>query len=192
MRLPAAILAAWLAPAAAIAQMPAAPFVTPQHDVDVTYLIPVPGHAPGDPEAFATQRMRWSAGLWRQRLDPPGIAYMITDYRGQTMLVVDPGRGAALLLPAPANSVKPPGVRASGRYARLGEERVAGTPCTEWRTTDDSGATSLVCFTADGVMLRARHGQRILIEAARIRYAPQEASLFEPPPGTRIRSAGSR
>ncbi len=161
----------------------AAPFVTPQHDVDVTYVI-----AGADPlMPRLTQRMRWSAALWRQRLDPPGAASMITDYRAQTLLVIDPERRQALLLPAPANDVRPAGQRAHGSYARIGEQLVAGTRCTEWRMPDASGASSLVCFTADGVMLRASQGDRVLLEAVRVSYAPQDAALFSAPPGLVVR-----
>ena len=117
---------------------------------------------------------------------------MITDYRSQMLLLIDPARGKALLVPAPANGVRPAGVRASGNYVRTGEQSVAGTPCTEWRTVDDSGAASLVCFTADGVMLRARHGDAVLIEATAIRYATQDPSLFALPPGMQLRGPPAR
>ena len=186
---------------AAIAEPVPAPFVTPQRDVDVTYWIAGPdkGLDPGKP-AIATQRMRWSASLWRQRLDPPGSAVMITDYRSRTLLVIEPaardapsGTGpVAVLLPAPASGVQPSGVRATGSYRRAGEQTIAGVSCTEWRMPDDSGTESVVCFTADGVMLRARHGDHTLIEAARISYATQDPALFSAPPGTTIRTPPAR
>ena len=71
---------------------------------------------------------------------------------------------------------------------RIDDQRVAGVPCTRWRTRDDSGVPSVVCLTADGVTLRAQRDGRILIEAVRISYAAQDASLFEAPPGIVTRS----
>jgi hypothetical protein len=191
-----AVLLAFAMPGASQAQpMPAAtPFVTPQRDVDVTYLIARPGNAgdpPGIPGPAMTQRMRWSAALWRQRIDPPGAAIMITDYRRHELLVIDPVRRQALRFPAP-NRVLPPGVRASGPYTRLGDQVVAGTPCTEWRTPDASGVQSQVCFTADGVLLRARHDAEILMQAVQVHYAIQDPALFSPAPDVTVQAPSSR
>jgi hypothetical protein len=188
------VLLALSVPSAAHAQAAATPFVTPQRDVDVIYVIARPAEATGSagiPGPVMTQRMRWSAALWRQRIDPPGAAVMITDYRSHELLVIDPVRRQALQFPAP-NSVMPPGVRASGSYVRLGEQVVAGTPCTEWRTPDASGVSSQVCFTDDGVMLRARHDTEILMEAAQVRYAIQDPALFNLPAGVTVQIPPSR
>ncbi len=200
----AAVIVALLSPPGpADAQMPAAgslptPFVTPQRDVDVTYLLAGPPAAPGGLPGAMTQRMRWSVALWSQRLDPAGNAYMITDYRARRMLVVDPRRRSATMLPLPgggaqgAGGVQAPGLRATGHYQRLGGDTVAGTPCTEWRTLDDGGAESTICLTDDGVLLRARHGQQILLLASSVRYGPQDPSLFSAPSGSRIEPAPSQ
>ncbi len=188
---------------AATAQDIPNPFVTPQRDVDVTYLVAGPAPAPADagpaalqPPSVMAQRMRWSVSLWSQRLDPPGNAYMITDYRARRILVVDPRHATATLLPLPATrpggGVQAPGLRATGRYGRLGDDKVAGTPCTEWRTIDDSGADSVICLTPDGVLLRARHAGKVLLVASRVSYAPQDPSLFAAPPGTRVEQPPSQ
>ncbi|WP_428374665.1 hypothetical protein [Lichenicoccus sp.] len=178
------------------------PFVTPQRDVDVTYLIAGPRSAAVDPgsalppPSVMTQRMRWSAALWSQRLDPAGNAYMITDYRARRILVVDPRRATATLLPLPATppggGVQSPGLRATGRYDRLGEDAVAGLPCTEWRTIDDGGADSVICLTPDGVLLRARHAGQVLLLASRVSYAAQDPALFAAPSGTRVEQPPSQ
>lgn len=188
-----AVLLALSASRVAHAQAAETPFVTPQRDVDVTYVIAQPAEAasPGIPGPVMTQRMRWSAALWRQRIDPPGAAVMITDYRSHELLVIDPVRRQALRFPAP-NSVLPPGMRAAGSYVRLGERVVAGTPCTEWRTPDASGVPSQVCFTADGVMLRARRDAEVLVQAAQVRYAIQDPALFSLPPGVTVQTPPSR
>nr|WP_321986494.1 hypothetical protein [uncultured Lichenicoccus sp.] len=179
------------------------PFVTPQRDVDVTYLIAGPRASPArtapsalQPPSVMSQRMRWSASLWSQRLEPAGNAYMITDYRARRILVVDPRRAIATLLPLPATQpgggVQAPGARATGRYDRLGEDAVAGISCTEWRTADDAGADSVICLTPDGVLLRARHGAQVLLVASRVSYAAQDPALFAAPAGTRVEQPPSQ
>ena len=180
------VLGTLAATAAAASPLPAAPFVTPQRDADVTYRVAASGGS------ASTQRMRWSAQLWRQRLDTPERTSMITDYRSQTLLIVDWSRRQALLLAAPVNRVQPPGQRATGAYAPAGERVIAGVPCNDWRTTDDHGAVTTVCFTADGVMLRAIRDDRTLVEADRVSYAPQPADLFRAPADIVVRRAASR
>ena len=182
----------------AAAEAPATPFVTPQRDVDVTYLIAGPPASPGALPTAMTQRMRWSVSLWSQRLDPAGNAYMITDYRAHRLLVVDPRLHSATMLPLPpagargGSGVLAPGLRATGQYDRLGRDNVAGTGCTEWRTLDDAGTQSVICLTDDGVLLRARHGPQVLLVASRVSYAPQDPALFSAPPGSRIDQAPTR
>ena len=196
-------LGALIAGCPAAAQDTANPFVTPQRDVDVTYLIAGPrpdvatdGGSALQPPTVMSQRMRWSVALRSQRLDPAGNAYMITDYRARRILVIDPHRASAMLLPLPTTrpggGVQAPGLRATGRYDRLDADAVAGIPCTDWRTVDDSGADSVICLTGDGVLLRARHAGQVLLLAARVRYGPQDPALFSAPPGTRVEQPPSR
>ena len=66
---------------------------------------------------------------------------------------------------------------------RRGQDQVAGLPCTEWETRDSQGQPALTCFTADGVMLRARRGAAVLAIATRVAYGPMDPALFNAPPG---------
>jgi hypothetical protein len=39
----------------------------------------------------------------------------------------------------------------------------------------------VVCVTADGVLLRARRGERTVLTASRVAYGPQDPALFRLP-----------
>ncbi len=160
------------APAAAAADHPP---ILPQRDVDVTYrLLQTPPGAPA-----MTQRQRWSASTGRLRVDPPtpGL-YMIVDYRAKRMAVVKPADRAVLDV-ASADPGTP------GAYTRRDAASVAGLPCTNWQTADAGGRETMLCLTADGVMLRASHGGHVLLEAVAVSYAAQDPAAFVPPDGFR-------
>lgn len=156
------------------------PLLQPTRDVEVTYQT-----APGG--TATEQRTRWLAAEHRMRLDTPAPGlYMIVDYAARRMsMVSDRDRGvvdmAAGAGPLPGGAGGAPG----GAYARRGTDRVAGLPCTEWQTTDSEGAATLACITDDGVMLRARRGTEVLVQAARVRYGPQDPAAFRVPDGYR-------
>ena len=172
----AAVLALALAPAVSAAERPP---ITPQRDVDVTYVT----GAAQDGVSPLVQRMRWSVASGRLRVDPPTAGlYMIVDYRAKRMAVVKPADRAVLDV-----STAGPGLpgSAAGDYSRRGAGQAAGLPCTDWLTTDAAGQETLLCLTADGVMLRASQGGRVLLEARSVSYAPQDPAAFLPPDGYR-------
>ena len=182
------------APAAASAQDagPAAarPLVVPQHDVDVSYAMSAPS-ASGVTIPLV-QRMRFSVAGERQRVDPPGNGtFMITDYGTGRMIVLQPEQRLATILPAPGGPIALHGPPATGDYRRLGTGSVAGVPCTDWATRDVAGHDSVVCFTADGVLLRAMQAGRVLVQATRVEETPQPAEVFAVPPGFRVQAAPS-
>jgi hypothetical protein len=160
---------------------PDRPAPLPTRDVDVTY-------QSRQGEVVLEQRSRFTVQAQRMRLDmpTPGL-YMIVDYKTRTMAVVSDGDRGVLEMAAPAGAA--PGLDAAASYARRGEDRVAGLACTEWETRDSQGQASWACFTADGVMLRARRGDKVLAIATRVAYAPNDPGLFTIPPDYR-RTAG--
>ena len=163
----AALISLCLAGAAAAQERPV---ITPTRDVDVTYRA-----------GAVEQRMRWLAAEQRLRIDPPGSdLYMLVDYHARRMQMVRPSDQKVVDLPTPATL---PGQPPAGRYARGGAASVAGLACTEWQTRDAAGDPATVCFTPDGVMLRAVRGGAVLVEAQRVAYGPQDAALFRIPPG---------
>ncbi len=174
--LPAAALLAVLTvlPARAQADRPA---TLPTRDVDVTYRM-------GQGEQAMSQRSRWSAAERKMRLDTPtpGV-YAIVDYAAGTMAMVSERSRGVLDLPTPAGGL--PGQAASGSapFTRRGSTQIAGLPCTEWETRDLGGQATLICFTDDGVLLQARHGAQVLVEATRVAYGALDPAAFAVPPG---------
>ena len=120
----------------------------------------------------------------------PGV-YMIVDYAARRMSmvserdrgVVEMASGAGPLSVAPGGAAS--GAFPEGGHTRRGTDRVAGLPCTEWQTTDSEGAPTLACITEDGVLLRARRGNEVMVQAARVRYGPQDPAAFRVPDGYR-------
>ena len=150
------------------------PTLVPTRDVDVTYRA-----------AEIDQRMRWLASGHKLRIDPPGAGmFMIVDYDSHRMDMVRPGDRKAVELPSPAGL---PGASSpAGAYVRRGVETVAGLSCTDWDTTDNGGGAATVCFTADGVMLRASRAGKVLVEANSVAYRPQDPADFVVPPGFQL------
>ena len=150
------------------------PALVPTRDVDVTY------HAQG-----IDQRMRWLAAGHKLRIDPPGAGvFMVVDYDAHRMAMVRPADRKAVDLPSPGEL--PGAAGPSGTYVRRGGETVAGLSCTDWDTRDNSGATATVCFTGDGVLLRASKDGKVLAEATSVAYAPQNPADFVVPPGFQV------
>ncbi|MGI3778833.1 MAG: hypothetical protein ACRYGC_16200 [Janthinobacterium lividum] len=180
----AVLLAVLCLPPAARAEAP--PLLIPTRDVDVVYRMPPPPGAAATPATTPapTQRLRWRVADRRLRVDPPGEGvFMIVDYAAHSMEMVEIGARQVIDMPPP------PGLGAAApsgaRFERLGQASVADTACTEWRTTDMQGAAATVCLTPDGVLLRAASGSRVMAEATRVSYAPQDTILFRVPDGYR-------
>jgi hypothetical protein len=169
-------LLALLAPAAS-AWAQDRPLLLPARDVDVTYDI-------AGTNALLHQRLRWDVADRLLRVDPPGAGlYMIVNYAEDRLSVVRAQDRSVLRLPAAAARL--PGAGAT-RFARLGERSIAGLACTEWRTEDTAGLPAELCLTADGVLLGARSGMRVMLAASRVDYAPQPAVLFQVPDDYRV------
>ncbi len=160
---------AMLLPVAALAD---APVVQPMHDVDITYKVPVAGGS----DMALLQRFRYSASLRRQRVDLPTSGnWMVLDFATHRMMAVrDESHEVA---EAPVPEATTPG------YMRLGSDTVAGLVCTEWQTQDLRGQQTVTCYTEDGLLLRARSGNRVLIQAVSVNRAAQDAGIFAVPDG---------
>ena len=155
------------------------PPTIPLRDVDVTYQVTQP--VPGGPAL--SQRMRWLVASGRLRVDPPtpGL-FMIVDYPANRMSVVKLADRAVLDVPTAGPGL--PGA-AAGTFAVRDSGVVAGLACSNWQTTDAAGQDTLLCLTADGVMLRASQKGRILLEATAVSYGPQDPAAFKAPDGFR-------
>ena len=152
-----------------------APVVQPTRDVDVTYRVPVPGGG----DASLLQRLRWSAGSRRQRVDLPTSGnWMVLDFGSHRMELVRDESREVVDLPAPRTADQ---AGAGAGYTREGDAQVAGLACTQWRTIDTRGEVTDACYTGDGVLLRAVAGSRVLMEAISVKYEAQGGELFVPP-----------
>ena len=153
------------------------PVTRPTRDVDVTYVAAVGGQE-------VKQRTRTLAGAGEIRIDTPTPGfYMILNRGAHTMeMVSDTDRGVLQMPYDPAAGA--PGSNGSSdaaTYKRLGAATVAGLSCTEWATTDTAGSQVAACFTGDGVLLRARAGERVLVQAASVRYERLDPAIFAIP-----------
>jgi hypothetical protein len=171
---PVFVLAALALPVPCLAETP---IVQPTRDVDVTYKVPVAG---GNDMAIL-QRLRFSASLRRQRVDLPTSGnWMMLDFATKQMAMVRDESHEIVDLPAPDTASQPGGGAA---FTRVGSARVAGLDCTEWHTRDTRGQETVACYTADGVLLRARNENTVLMEAVDVNYAPQGPEVFALPEG---------
>ncbi len=126
--------------------------------------------------------MRWDVQDRRLRVDPPTAGlYMLIDLKARQITMVREADRKLLVLPQGAASL--PGETRDGAFTRRGTDTVAGIGCTEWDTQDSAGQPTTVCISPDGVLLRARSGPRLIVEAVRVTYAPQAAAVFAAPVG---------
>lgn len=138
----------------------------PTRDVDVTYLA-----AQG-----VTQRWRFRVAGQTLRLDPPTAGlHMIIDYPAHSMAVVNDTDRTVIMAAAPPT--------APGQGTARGADTVLGQPCTVWEQTDTQQQLTQTCYSADGVLLRARRGTQTLVEATAIAYGPADPSVYAIPAG---------
>lgn len=159
------------------------PVIRPTRDVDVTYVATVGGTA-------VKQRTRTAANAGLVRIDTPSPGlYMIVHRDAHTMdMVSQADRGVIQL---PYDPARAGGAAENATYRRLGTDTVDGLACTEWATTDNAGRAVAACFTADGVLLRARAGATTLVQATAVIYGPLAPSIFTIPADYTRRAAPS-
>lgn len=152
------------------------PPTAPTRDVDVLYRANTGGRS-------VEQRSRFAVSAGKVRIDTPSPGlYVIVDRGSQHMDMVSEGDHSVLELPYdPAHTVG--GVAPDRAYERLGTDTIAGVACTEWRTADKQGRPVAVCMTGDGVLLRARAGATVLVQALRVAYGPIDPAVFAIPAG---------
>jgi len=159
------------------------PLVQPSRDVAVTYRVEgaaasvVPGGIPG------TLRLSWDAAGQRLRAEPEGRTQaVIVNLREHSAQVMDSMLRSALTLPVRDGDLQPLTLDGA-RLTQRGTDTVAGLPCTTWAVQAPRGAGT-VCFTADGVALRADgqvDGQHGTFTASSVSYGPQPDTLFRVP-----------
>lgn len=155
----------------------------PTRDVAVTYrLAGVQG------AEDQVMRMAWSTTEGKQRVDPPGgTGYMLIDRGANSAVMVMEPQRVVLALPSAAVAAMSQDAPPDARFTRKGTAQIAGQGCTEWDVAVPQ-ATSTICVTADGVMLRAvsplpNGGGASRLEATEVRYGAQDSARFRVPEG---------
>jgi hypothetical protein len=164
------------APLAATAQE--RPQIFPTRDVAVTFRVAGQGQQ-------AELTMLWSAAqrLMRTNL-PQGAGYMVVDHNGRRAFMVMEAMRMVMDVPMEQAAAHQRDFE-NARFTRAGAEKIAGHDCTVWRYQSASGQGE-ACITGDGVLLRGQGGGpggAGRMEAVRVVYAPQDASLFQRPQG---------
>jgi hypothetical protein len=129
------------------------------------------------------QRVRWLAAAQTMRIDPaPSGLHVIIDYVARRMSVVRDTTRSVVEMAAPDGMAGVPASGgATGSFVRRGDALVAGEHCTEWLMQDRDTHQTLVCVTADGVLLRAGIDGQVRVSAVSVHYAPQDPAAFRVP-----------
>jgi hypothetical protein len=165
-----------------VAAQPAAgqPELTPKRDYAGVYK--VEGAGPMGNE----MRIAYSAATKIQRVEggPMGMTMLVDIPRG-SMTMID--GNARRYFELTGGDSRPPWADTSRfRFERAGTDRVANTPCTNWRMIEGGQRRGTVCATGDGIMLRAEwqhEGNAGKIEATSFSLAAQPAENFRVPSG---------
>lgn len=181
-RISVALAALLVAAAPAAAQT--APPLKPTRDFSATYALTSRG-------TTAQLEIAYSAALDRQRTAIGEQGVVLTDPRAGRMTMLNPRQRMAMEMPL---AMGQGGTDAGAflaldqyRFERIGADRVAGQPCTLWRVTGKDGRQGRFCVHEAGVLLRGEYGDeatgRGTMEATRVSFETQPASLFEIPDG---------
>ncbi len=159
------------------------PLFRPNKDVAVEYRLPGDGAGPGSQGKSVTMyftdhgdKMRFDAG--------DGQGYVVVDNAAKRTTVVMNDRKIYIEHQMdPASS--PMFGMTDATFTRTGSDTVAGLPCTIYQVVHHD-VKGEACLTDDGLLLRSRGGSggdQRMMEAVKVTYAPQPASLFIPPDG---------
>lgn len=158
------------------------PLIQPSRDVMVEYHVE---SKESGPHRTTDVRMFFTNQGTRMRVEGSGQpGYAVMDRGTGRMLVVMPEQ--RMYMEMPLDPKRMMGFDAKdGKFTRRGTATVAGYSCNIYdaQTERHSGQ---VCITDDGVMLRARSNDSNEggnLEATKVVYGSQEASLFMPPAG---------
>lgn len=175
-------LALGLAAALPAAAQDHPPVMQPARDVTVEYH--VAGVTQGERRSD-TVRMSFTDRGMKLRIEPVGQpGYSIMDRTAGRMFIVMAPQHAYMEVPYDPKRVMAFDDKDS-TFTRRGTDTIAGIGCTiyDTRRQEYSGQ---VCLSDDGLLLRAKSDNSAQagggLEATRVTYGPQPASLFVPPP----------
>jgi len=133
----------------------------------------------------------------------------MTTGEGQTVMIINPdtgedyvisnvgGQQMAMRISQQNSPVSDPSAEWSGDMAsnatRTGTCSAAGENGVEWTraATEEGGAPHTACVTGDGIILRAKEGDRTVWETTSVERGPQSAELFTLPAGVQVMDLGN-
>lgn len=169
-------LLALLAAAPLAAQAQDRPVVFPQRDATITYRLP---------DNAGEMQVSWLASRRLMRTDlPGGVGFGVMDLQAGTGFMAMPQQRMVMDIPRGQFQGRTLAPSERARFTREGQDRIANTPCTNWRV-EDQGETTRVCLTADGIALRAEGINRpnSRVEATAVTYTAQDPARFQRPQG---------
>jgi hypothetical protein len=152
------------------------PVLFPQRDVTITYRLP---------DNAGEMQVSWLAARRLMRTDMPGgMGFGVMDLQTGTGFMAMPQQRLIMDIPRGQFQGRTLAPSERARFAREGQDRIAGIPCTVWRV-EDQGEATRVCMTADGISLRAEGINRAnsRVEATAVTYAVQDPARFQRPQG---------
>ena len=160
------------------AAAPDRPALTPTREASVLYRVVNAGAAPVEVRVTA------DAGGSPMRLDLPDRTYMLVDKAAQRMAVVVPEQQVVLDVPFGDGPQTYFQLNDRMRFVRRAPGTVAAVRCTTWDVAVDN-ARGTMCISDDGILLRSSGldaaGQRNVIEAVSVSFAPAGPNEFVPP-----------
>ena len=165
-----------------------APEGIPERDAVITF------RATRGAEVMMEWTLALSAGGRLRRIDMAGVSTSVMDMQtGAGFQVMNiPGQSQPMVMDMPPGSKQSPMDEMVDeqrlRFTRLGSDKVLGIDCVKNETRDENGLVAICCTTERwfGLNLRAEgndDGQRIVMEAVKIEFAPQDPARFRRPAG---------
>ncbi len=152
---------------------PEHPLMHPNRDVDISYRMTPESGKPG------TQRMRWLAAKAVMRIDVTGGLYLLIDHRKNEMITVNPALRTMVVSLNPPHGLFDPDEAL--HYEKIGTNKIAGVPCTEWKRPDWARDPDRFCVSDDGMLLQVKQDKAVLMRALHVKAHPLNPALFDLP-----------
>lgn len=169
-----------------LAQTP--PQGIPERDAVITF------RATRGTEVMMEWTLALSAGGRLRRIDMAGVSTSVMDVQtGAGFQVISiPGQSQPMVMDIPPGSKQSPMDELVDeqrlRFTKLGSDKILGIDCEKTEARDEKGLAAICCRTDrwHGLNLRAEgndEGQRIVMEAVKIEFTPQDPARFRRPAG---------
>lgn len=151
----------------------------PTRDVTISYVLN------NSAQPYMTQS--WDSRGQRLRMTTQGEpGWMLIDFgQGHAYVVVDATR-RYFAQPERRDVPDPMSLPPDARLTRVGTDRVAGQPCTDWRVESTQLSNATLCISADNVLLRMiqrRPQGEARLEARSVSFTAADPARFRIPPG---------